>query len=66
MERVGQTGGLAWPVMALKPSLEAVFTRKRQAHPSVKPIFDGAAEAMKCYARWTIRLLTNIVRWPHA
>ena len=51
--------------------LEAVFTRKRQAHPSVKPIFDGAAEAkliaLACteppegYARWTIRLLAEKV-----
>jgi len=51
--------------------LEAVFTRKRQAHPSIKPVFDGEAEAkliaLACteppqgYARWTIRLLAQKV-----
>lgn len=51
--------------------LEAVFTRKRPAHPSVRRIFDGEAEAkliaLACseppegYARWTIRLLAEKV-----
>lgn len=51
--------------------LDAVFTRKRQVHPSVKPTFDGEAEArliaLACseppqgYARWTIRLLAQKV-----
>ena len=51
--------------------LEAVFARKRQSSPSVKPIFDGEAEArliaLACtkppegYARWTIRLLAEKV-----
>ncbi len=51
--------------------LEAVFTRKRPAHPSVQRIFDGEAEAkliaLACseppegYARWTIRLLAEKV-----
>ncbi len=51
--------------------LEAVFRRKPRLHHSIKPIFDGAAEArliaLACskppegYARWTIRLLAERV-----
>ena len=51
--------------------LEAVFARKRRAHPSVQRIFDGESEAkliaLACseppegYARWTIRLLAEKV-----
>lgn len=51
--------------------LEAVFARKRRAHPSVQRVFDGEAEAkliaLACseppegHARWTIRLLAEKV-----
>lgn len=51
--------------------LEAVFQRKPRVHQSIKPIFDGEAEARlialacseppKGYARWTIRLLAEKV-----
>ena len=51
--------------------LEAVFQRKPRMHQSIKPIFDGEAEArliaLACseppegYARWTIRLLAEKV-----
>jgi len=50
---------------------DAVFSRKSRAHPSIKPIFDGEAEAkliaLACtqppegYSRWTIRLLAERV-----
>jgi len=51
--------------------LEAVFSRAPRMHQSIKPIFDGEAEAkliaLACseppegYARWTIRLLAEKV-----
>lgn len=51
--------------------LEAVFQRKPRVHQSIKPVFDGEAEArliaLACseppegYARWTIRLLAEKV-----
>ena len=51
--------------------LEAVFRRKPRLHPSIRPVFDGEAEArliaLACseppegYARWTIRLLAEKV-----
>ena len=51
--------------------LEAVFMRAPRMHQSIKPIFDGEAEArliaLACseppqgYARWTIRLLAEKV-----
>lgn len=51
--------------------LEAVFKRAPRVHHSVKPVFDGEAEArliaVACskppqgYARWTIRLLAEKV-----
>ena len=51
--------------------LEAVFRRAPRMHQSIKPIFDGEAEAkliaLACseppegYARWTIRLLAEKV-----
>ena len=51
--------------------LEAVFTRKHRAHPSIQRIFDGEAEAklialacsepLEGYARRTIRLLAEKV-----
>lgn len=55
----------------VREGLEAVFTRKRPAHPSVQRIFDGEAEArliaLACskppegHARWSIRLLAEKV-----
>lgn len=51
--------------------LDAVFSRKQRAHPAIKPIFDGEAEAkliaLACteppegHAHWTIRLLADKV-----
>lgn len=51
--------------------LDAVFARKQRAHPAIKRIFDGEAEAkliaLACsqppegHARWTIRLLADKV-----
>ncbi len=51
--------------------MDAVFARKQRAHPAIKRIFDGEAEArliaLACsqppqgHARWTIRLLADKV-----
>ena len=51
--------------------VEAVFKRKPRARPAITPIFDGEAEArliaLACseppegYARWSVRLLADMV-----
>ena len=67
-----------WPAGAprrratfVRDGLEAVIARAPRMHQSIKPIFDGEAEAkliaLACseppegYARWTIRLLAEKV-----
>ncbi len=55
----------------VEEGLEAVLARKKRAHPPIKPIFDGEAQArliaLACsepppgHARWSIRLLAEQV-----
>jgi hypothetical protein len=55
----------------VEEGLEAVLARKKRAHPPIKPIFDGEAQArliaLACsepppgHARWSIRLLADKV-----
>ncbi len=55
----------------VEEGLEAVLARKKRAHPPIRPIFDGEAQArliaLACseppagHARWSIRLLADKV-----